>query len=281
MTDPPRAGKALQKGTTSFSQGLERRMMPPSRCPSPKAPGSGHNQREKPVERAARRVELRAPSGKTRPPRKAARKTSRNNYAASQAELISSSESSNDESDQEQEPETGCESCTWKLKCIKLVAAKEKLSKKLKETKVQRNRLMKSLTSKLLNDPTTFTTEEGFPEIEQLEAMAHVARKPYCFVRTMMQELWPNGFGNKTVSGQPTRNGNGRPSRSSRPSSRRAPRKVDGALESNKVKYVKDRLVEYLVLLGNDIVTSAEIMLSNCGKWMSQVICLYNKKNCW
>ncbi|XP_038107105.1 uncharacterized protein LOC119766535 isoform X1 [Culex quinquefasciatus] len=228
--------------------------------------------------------ELPNPSPSTIPepaaPPKPRRKTAKKNYAASQVDMFLSSESSEDE-EVNLDPSADCSSCNWKTKYLKLAAGHDKLKKKLNSTKVQRNRLMQSLTSDLLNEPKTFTTEEGFPPIVQLQAMANTTRKPYCFVRTLMQEIWPRGFGNKTVTGNPSKNCLGRPSRSSKSASRQSPREVDGALEANKVKYLRDRLVEFLTLQGTDVATAADIVYSQSGKWFSQIICLYNKKGKW
>lgn len=141
-----------------------------------------------------------------------------------------------------------CESCLWKSKYMRLVRQHSKVAKKLKGSSIQRYRLTNSLTAKCLDEPSNFTTEEGFPPVDQIKAMNDATPdKDFAFVRLLMKELWPKGFGNQTLSGNPSRNSQGRRSGSSKPSKSHTVREVDGALDRKRVKFVKSNDIANLV----------------------------------
>ncbi|XP_052563804.1 uncharacterized protein LOC120429885 [Culex pipiens pallens] len=165
---------------------------------------------------------------------------------------------------------------------MRLVRQHSKVAKKLKGSSIQRYRLTNSLTAKCLDEPSNFTTEEGFPPVDQIKAMNDATPdKDFAFVRLLMKELWPKGFGNQTLSGNPSRNSQGRRSGSSKPSKSHTVREVDGALDRKRVKFVKSRLAERIMLKGQDVTTALQVVYCYCNKWMSQIICSYNQKGAW
>lgn len=132
----------------------------------------------------------------------------------------------------------------------------KQLSKSLNEATNRSLNLTDVLNSKVLGIANphneVFTEKEGFPSREQLAAFSDQAIKSdYTFVRLVMEELWPNGYVNRSVSGRASNNPLGRPraggnnSRTPIPPStiKRVP------LEPEKVQYVRGELEFSLIKL--------------------------------
>lgn len=88
----------------------------------------------------------------------------------------------------------------------------KKLKLMLKQSDMRCNRLTDSLNIKLLGNPheDKFTEVEGFPDKAKLRRFSDAATSDFIFVRMLMQDLWPEGFILRTVTGRSTNNPRGR-----------------------------------------------------------------------
>lgn len=121
-----------------------------------------------------------------------------------------------------------------------------KLKKAYLEATNRTINLTDTLTSKVLGthgEDKTFTEEDGYPSAQQLKAMSNQAiRSDYIFVKLLMEELWPEGFYNRSVTGRASNNPFGRPPAGGRTVPNLPPSVPRIPLEKDKVEYIKGNL---------------------------------------
>ncbi|XP_062557631.1 uncharacterized protein LOC134222499 [Armigeres subalbatus] len=162
-------------------------------------------------------------------------------------------------------------------------AQNEKLKKALRESNKRCLKLTDFLNSKIIGEPQgeIFTEIEGFPSTDQLKNFSNQAIKSdYTFVRLLMEELWPDGFLNRSVSGRSSNNPHGRPkagvNKSQIQVSTQTVKRIP--LEPDKVKYLRDRLLEHRIFRG-DSPAVAKSMADEAPRLMKRVLAYYGKRS--
>ncbi|XP_058820054.1 uncharacterized protein LOC131682465 isoform X2 [Topomyia yanbarensis] len=159
----------------------------------------------------------------------------------------------------------------------------QRLKQALREATNRCFKLTDTLNSKVFGDPhkEIFTEVEGYPSREQLIAFSDQGIKSdYTFVRLLMEELWPNGYVNRSVSGRSSNNPLGRPRRVAvnNPSVELPTNTVKRVpLEPEKVKYIRDRLLEHRIYRG-DSPAAANIWADESSSIMRRILAYYGKK---
>lgn len=182
----------------------------------------------------------------------------------------------------------------------------KRLKKAYREATNRCLKLTDTLSSKVFADSheDIFTEVEGCPNIEQLKAFSNQAIKSdYTFVRLMMEELWPNGFVNRSVTGRSSNNPLGRPRAAGNNFSTQTQLPTHTVkrvpLEPEKVKYVQgnslvlfinlfiicntktflrlDRLLEHRIYRG-DSPAVAKALADEAPSLMRRILAYYGKK---
>ncbi|XP_065073366.1 uncharacterized protein LOC135697535 [Ochlerotatus camptorhynchus] len=158
----------------------------------------------------------------------------------------------------------------------------EKWKLKSEETSRRCLRLTDALNAKILGNPheDVFTVIEGFVTKDKLKKFSEVGQNSdYIFVKLLMHDLWPSGFGSRSVTGRSSNNPRGRngtEGTGSTDQSVAATPKIP--LEPNKVSYIEDRLEEHRLYQG-DSAAVARMKAKECGRLMTRVIAYYGKKD--
>ncbi|XP_058450195.1 uncharacterized protein LOC131429822 [Malaya genurostris] len=165
-------------------------------------------------------------------------------------------------------------------KYTKLVEQNKKLKTKYDDTSTRCMSLTDALSSKLIGQPRTtiFTEVAGYPDQNKLRMFSDAANKSdYIFVKLLMLHLWPDGLQNRTVTGRASNNplGRSRQEKSTSFCPESSYKRI--ALESEKVEYISNRLLEHRLFLG-DAPSIAKRNADECCQLMARVISYYGKK---
>ncbi|XP_021709723.1 uncharacterized protein LOC110679446 isoform X2 [Aedes aegypti] len=178
--------------------------------------------------------------------------------------------------------------CGQQPKIDRLVKENQTLKRRMMKLKQERNeannrtiRLTDTLNSKVLGDDphkNQFTELEGYPSRDQLVAFSDLSIKSdYPFMKLLMQELWPEGFVNRSITGRSSHNPFGRPPKTGKKTRLDLPTQRTIPLESDKVKYCEDRLMEHRLYRG-DCPTVAKAVALGAKKLMRSVLSYYGTK---
>lgn len=103
-----------------------------------------------------------------------------------------------------------------------------------------RDMMSQYLPPRLLDVSSGFTECEGYIPAFRLRQFSDVSSSDYIFVKSMMEDLWPEGFAGRSVTGRATNNASGRSGKAAVPvpptEASLNPPKIP--LEAHKAEYV-------------------------------------------
>lgn len=162
------------------------------------------------------------------------------------------------------------------------------------------NMLAQYFSPRLANMPIGFTDCAGYIPAFRLKMFSDMTNSDYLFVKSMMEDLWPEGFAGRSVTGRASNNASGRSGKATFPVPPEQSPKVP--LETHKIEYIRgetlavsailsietklavnyfysvDRLLERRIILGDDRIKAIHDC-KQANKLMARVIINWNHKS--
>ncbi|EAT44672.1 AAEL003984-PA [Aedes aegypti] len=140
-----------------------------------------------------------------------------------------------------------------------------------------RSMMAQYFPQRLVDMPLGFTECPGYIPAFRLKMFSDMANSDYLFVKSIMEDLWPDGFAGRSVTGRASNNASGRSGKATLPTAppEQSP-KVP--LEAHKVEYIRDRLLERRILLGDDRIKAIH-ECKQANKLMARVIINWKHKS--
>lgn len=105
-----------------------------------------------------------------------------------------------------------------------------------------RSMMAQYFPQRLVDMPLGFTECPGYIPAFRLKMFSDMANSDYLFVKSIMEDLWPDGFAGRSVTGRASNNASGRSGKATLPTAppEQSP-KVP--LEAHKVEYIRGEML--------------------------------------